>query len=597
MMGSLLDMDTFFGKLVSSECDHSSCSNCILLESENYYLKQKVKILENIVDTSKVIAEINQTLSSNHNQSSNQTVVIHGIDVGVQTDYHSSSSLIDDGIFNVPDSFALIDCNGNVEAPSSIFSLGSEDWSDNLDDFCPIISVGNSCSNNLSVTSVSSDSIDNLADTLQLAGPCTIIDECPFQKFSLNTLLSELTFTHVFQNRKAVYFGEHPYRYKGGIHCVKDVPQGSYLSILCSYMEVLLPDYQFNSVLVNFYENGNCFIPPHSDSEECIEEDSVIVTVSLGATRSIKFYNRLTGEEAQTIELRHGELTAMSKLSQKLYKHEILPDPHCSEKRVSLTFRLIKPEAGMPQSGMNFEKSENHVSGGMEPSGYVPFKTNGPTTTNKPPSVPMSGNTEPTALPGAPPPAPDNVLYISSSMFRFIDTNKLSSECVSAKKLFYPGADASTMLSRLKRDLESTAPPTPSSIFIMCGTNNVDSIYFGHSSLQSGIKGLTELLEFLRMKFKNIPINVLNILPRSTMGRNDVVNELNKHLQDFCHKNLHFNFLETSSLFSFRDGSRINRYFVPPTNRIRDNCHLNSIGVARLGKYIKYWSHNLSKLN
>ena len=590
-MGSLLDMDTFFGKLVSSECDHSSCSNCILLESENYYLKQKVKILESIVDTSQVIAEINQTLSSNHNQSSDQTVIVHGIDVGVQTDCHSSSSLVDDGIFNVPDSFALIDCNGKVEGPSSIFSLGSENRFDNLDDFCPIISVGDSCSNSLSLTSVSSTAIDNPANTLQLAGPCTIIDDCPFQKFSLDTLLSELTFTHIFQNREAVYFGEHPYSYKGGIHHAKDVPQGSYLKILCSYMEVLLPDYQFNSVLVNFYKDGNCFIPPHSDSEECIEEDSVIMTVSLGATRSVKFYNHLTGEVASTIELRHGELTAMTKLSQKLYKHEILPDPLCNEMRVSLTFRLIRPEVRVTQSDTNFMESENHVSGGMEPSGYVPFQTNSPTPADKSLPVP-SGNTVPTA-----PPPPDNALYISSSMFRFIDTKKLSSECITADKLFYPGADASSMLSRLKRDLETTFTATPSSIFIMCGTNNVDSIYFGRSSLHNAFQGLQELLEYLKMKFKNIPITILNILPRSTLGRNDIVNELNKYLEAFCHKNLHFNYLDTKSLFSFRDGTRINRYFVPPNNKVRDNCHLNSTGVARLGKFIKYWSHNLSQLN
>ena len=454
-----------------------------------------------------------------------------------------------------------------------------------LDSVCSVGAGEEDCSNNLSLYSVSSTAINNLTDTLQLSGPSTIIDDCPFQKFSVSTLLSELTFTHLFKNRKAVYFGEHPYRYKGGEHCVRDVPQGSYLSILCSYMEVLLPDYKFNSVLVNYYEDGNCFIPPHSDSEECIEEDSVIMTVSLGATRSIKFYNSLTGEEAQTINLRHGELTAMTKLSQKLYKHEILPEPLCGEKRVSLTFRLIKPEVGVPQCGMNSKKSENHVYDGIEPSGFVPFQTNVPE------------DTQPRALPGTPPSAPDNVLYISSSMFRFIDTKKLSSERVSAEKLFYPGADASAMLSRLKRDLETASPTTPSSIFIMCGTNNVDSIYLGRSSLQSAFKGLTELLEYLRMKFHNIPINILNILPRSTLGRNDVVNELNKYLQDFCHMNSQFNYLDTNSLFSFRDGSRINRYFVPPNNRFKDNCHLNSTGVARLGKFIKFWSHNISKMN
>ena len=429
---------------------------------------------------------------------------------------------------------------------------------------------------------------------MQFAGPYTIIDDCPFQKFSVGTLLSELTFTHTFKNRKAVYFGEHPYRYTGGTHCARDVPRGSYLNILCSYMTVLLPYYQFNSVLINYYEDGDCFMPPHSDSEECIEKDSAITAVSLGATRSVKFYNRSTGEEAQTIDLRHGELTAMTKRSQNLYKHGVPPDPLCSEKRVSLTFRLIQPEVGVPKMDIKFERPENYVCGGKEPSEYVHFKTNSLNPANKSLS---SGKAEQKIIPSLPPPAPENVLYISSSMFRFIDTERLSSERVAAEILFYPGADASAMLTRLKRDLDTTVLAPPSSIFIMCGTNNVDSIYFGHSSLQNAIKGLTEVLEYLKMMFETIPINVLNILPRLTLGRNDVVRELNRYLEDFCYKNIRFNFLETASLFSSRDGSRINRYFVAPTNKIRDNCHLNSIGVAILGEFLKYWSHNLSKLN
>ena len=78
-------------------------------------------------------------------QGSDQTVSIIGFDVGVQTDCHSSSSLCDDGLFNVPDSFALIhlliDYNGRVEEPSSIFSLSSEKLFGNLDDNSALSSV------------------------------------------------------------------------------------------------------------------------------------------------------------------------------------------------------------------------------------------------------------------------------------------------------------------------------------------------------------------------------------------------------------------------------------------------------------------------
>ena len=116
-----------FGTLIQSECNHESCSNCLVLESENHYLKQKVRILESILDTSETIAEINQTLLSNHDTSINQTLT-HQLnsDVGVQTDPPDNSDVIQDGLFEVPESFMLIDSNGNVEGPDSLFSCDSE---------------------------------------------------------------------------------------------------------------------------------------------------------------------------------------------------------------------------------------------------------------------------------------------------------------------------------------------------------------------------------------------------------------------------------------------------------------------------------------
>ena len=244
-----MNLDTFLKKLVASNIDHTSCDNCLTLESENFYLKQKIKILEDIVNTSQVIAEMNQTLLSNHDQSLNQTNNTHGIDAEVQTDCLSSSTVIQDGIFDVPKSFLLIDSTGNVEGPDSIFSL-----CDNGNEISPAISSVYLSSHNISVSSVSSAATVTLHDTLESASPVTIIDECPFQKFSLETLLRELNFTHAFKNRKAVYLGEHPHGYKGGVHAANTVPQGSYLAILCSYLEVPLPDYMFNSVLVNLYK-------------------------------------------------------------------------------------------------------------------------------------------------------------------------------------------------------------------------------------------------------------------------------------------------------------------------------------------------------
>ena len=174
-------------------------------------------------------------------------------------------------------------------------------------------------------------------------------------------------------------------------------------------------------------------------------------------------------------------------------------------------------------------------------------------------------------------------------MFRFLDSDKLSSAKVRAQKLFYPGADAKIMLQKLKADLDSVS--SPSDIYIMTGTNNVNSIYFGSKSLKEAADDVNNLLNYLKAVFPSSPIHVINILPRSTKGRNDVVSELNSLIKKICDRDEQFDFMQTLHLFNYKDGQRKQFYFLRPSVKIPDNCHLNASGVIRLAKFIKYWAH------
>ena len=590
-MNMEMSMETLFGRLIpESDCSNTSCSNCVFLEAEIRYLKEKISLLENIVETTLAITEVNKTMLSNHNQSKNETCHDQrDSNDELQTDL---LNVTNDGMFDAPDSYYLTDQNGKIEAPESLLSYNSEPQLDNLSD--TMNSINNESLDIISLSNVSSVS-EAVSANVIVEPPCEIIDNCPFDKFSADLILQKLTLTHSFNNRKSGYYGKYPYIYNGGTHEARDLPVGSHLDTLCSYLNVLIPDFKFNSVLVNVYENGTCFIPPHSDSEECIVKDSVILTVSLGAIRTIKFSDKINGEEVQRLDLRHGELISMTQSTQNFFKHEILPDELCTEKRVSLTFRHIKPAAPLDHSANSQFKPVGHVSV-PETSGYVPFISPIPTMHVKE----RSSSVRPQRLAASSPlenanESPANVLYISSSMFRFLDTKKLSSKQVLAEKLFYPGANAKIMLEKLKRDIKSISIP-PTSIFIMTGTNNVDSIYFGSKSLKDAFNDISELLKYLSETFPNTPIKVVNILPRFKKGRNDVINELNKFIKNFCLKNRNqFEFLTTNHLFNFRDGSRIENYFVDPNKRFQDNCHLNKYGIARLGKFIKYWTHAFFK--
>ena len=406
--------------------------------------------------------------------------------------------------------------------------------------------------------------------------PVTILDDSPFSKFSLDRLVEEIEFSHKFQNRKATYYGDFPYEYKGASHGPRTVPTDSYLAKLRSYLGILLPNLKHNSMLINLYESGVDFIPPHSDSESCIVDDSDIVTVSLGATRTLQIKSSKSGKIVGSSQLQHGDVVIMSKSSQADFLHEILPEETCDKPRISITFRQIQPPRITQSSDFNRRPPPPSIHEGC---GYVP-PDHHPVKKNSKNPAPRSFQKESPKK---------SALFISSSMFRFLDPEKLSSPTISATKLFYAGADAKVMLSKLKTDLSTV--PSPSVIYLMTGTNNVNSVYFGSKSLDEAAGDIDKLLSYLKSVYPTTPIHVINILPRSTKGRNDVVKELNKLIESICHNDPRVDFMQTQHLFNYRNGLRKEFYFVKSSAKIYDNCHLNASGVIRLAKFLKYWVH------
>ncbi|KAL5259109.1 hypothetical protein ACHWQZ_G009535 [Mnemiopsis leidyi] len=549
-----------------------SCQNCNFKDEQIKLLLEEVHILRDMINTCQVYQQLNETLYSNLVHASVQT------ETGGLTNTPSSGIEIDQVV--QVDSFMLINSVGDIEAPSSLYGKGQQvDQSAHITRPIPCIdnfysgAISDISSKDLSTGSdeiidsqyetyseAGKDSVTKAVNSTEISSvqPIEMLNECLFNQFSVTTLVNELSFTHKFINRSALYFGKYPYRYKGGFHEPRDLKPGSYVDKMCSYLEIVLPDFKFNSVLIQLFENGDQSLPSHSDDEACIDDQSDIVTVSLGATRKLVFREANSGRVVHSEQLKHGSISRMSKISQKYYRHEIPKDPQCSEPRASLTFRLIrKPDVPFAQKQVA-RSSENLSSpGDTSLCGHVPFPACGPTKrTEKNPQQAPTVDSAPTTR---------SVLYISSSMFRYIDTKKLSSSEVSAKKLFYPGANASVMLEKLKRDLPHLGI-IPSSIYIMCGTNNVDSIYYGSRSLQGSFNQLTEVLQYLQAKFPDVNVNVVNILPRATPGKNDVVRELNSLLKNYCGiKGMRF--METKHLFNTVQGKRKNQYSKPSIYR------------------------------
>ena len=102
------------------------------------------------------------------------------------------------------------------------------------------------------------------------------------------------------------------------------------------------PSFKINSCLVTLYKDGDDHIPPHVDNEKCIDPESDIVTVSLGAKRSMTFISQF-GDGQKSVELLNGSIICSSRKSMEYWKHAILPDKSVSSPRISLTLRHIAP--------------------------------------------------------------------------------------------------------------------------------------------------------------------------------------------------------------------------------------------------------------
>ncbi|MDO5090226.1 MAG: alpha-ketoglutarate-dependent dioxygenase AlkB [Cardiobacteriaceae bacterium] len=99
---------------------------------------------------------------------------------------------------------------------------------------------------------------------------------------------------------------------------------------------------RFNSCLLNRYRDGSEGMGWHSDDERELGEESVIASLSFGATRKFAFRHKENGEKRECF-LAHGQLLVMHGTTQRHWQHAIMKSRKVQELRISLTFRTIFP--------------------------------------------------------------------------------------------------------------------------------------------------------------------------------------------------------------------------------------------------------------
>lgn len=97
----------------------------------------------------------------------------------------------------------------------------------------------------------------------------------------------------------------------------------------------------FNSVLINYYRDGNDSNGWHADNEIELGHNPIIASISLGATRDFHLRHNQDKQLKHTIALEHGSLLIMRGSTQTYWQHQI-PKRKKAEPRINLTFRSIK---------------------------------------------------------------------------------------------------------------------------------------------------------------------------------------------------------------------------------------------------------------
>ena len=106
-------------------------------------------------------------------------------------------------------------------------------------------------------------------------------------------------------------------------------------------VEHLKCDIYLNSVLCNYYRNGQDSMGFHADNEKELGQNPVIASINFGETRRFQFRRRDDKVVKYELELTHGSLLVMAGAMQQHWLHAVPKEPKRTKPRINLTFRHI----------------------------------------------------------------------------------------------------------------------------------------------------------------------------------------------------------------------------------------------------------------
>ena len=143
-----------------------------------------------------------------------------------------------------------------------------------------------------------------------------------------------------YQNRDVGFYSNKSKGYAYSNQIMESKPLDDAMESLIDYVNRYY-DSNFNSILINKYNNGTEYIGAHSDDEKGIGNGGV-VTISYGAIRKFRIRDKLTRKIVKDVPTTPYSMIHMAGNFQKEFTHEIPIEKKVKDARISITFRNHK---------------------------------------------------------------------------------------------------------------------------------------------------------------------------------------------------------------------------------------------------------------
>ena len=102
-----------------------------------------------------------------------------------------------------------------------------------------------------------------------------------------------------------------------------------------------LSSIEFNSVLLNYYRDGNDSVAWHSDNDDVVGKNRFVASVSFGQERFFDIRNKSDHTNKSSILLEDGSYLLMKNDFQENWQHRVAKSKTPMKERLNLTFRIV----------------------------------------------------------------------------------------------------------------------------------------------------------------------------------------------------------------------------------------------------------------